>query len=953
MVKQKICLNMIVKNEAHVIKNTLENILKYIPLSYYVISDTGSSDGTQDIIKHFFESNHIHGEIYNDEWKDFGYNRSLALQYAFNKADYLFIFDADDKIFGNFIMPNKLTADSYYLKFGKGLTYKRLLIVKGSLKWKYNGILHEYISCIDKNHFSEHMIDGDYYIESGKTGSRNKDPEKYKKDALLLEKAFYEAEKNKDPIKVRYSFYCAQSYRDCGDTLNSIKWYLIRANFKDWLQEVYYSYLMVGNMYNELKDDEKSVYYWTLAIDADPERYESIYELISYFRKKKLTNISYKFYLMISNKNINYNDKLFLYYSIYEYLLDYEMIFVFFYQQKYKEGIECILNILNKNMSYEISLSLIELIVYYIEHIPFDLNFNQLYCNFIKKTYSIKKFFSDFHIQKIKQTIHTLTDHYSKFNYNPLIQKLTKNKNNINVLLSITSCKRYDLFQKTIDSILICFKDIHLIDYFFCVDDNSSHEDRNKMIKKYPFFKYYLKKENQKGHLESMNIIYDKLNELQPKYWIHLEDDWQFIKPYEYVQNSIRFLEKYKKSNIHQILFNKNYAETIDCYNLVGGKILDDQFLEHIKDEPNLNGLNCSYWPHYSFRPSMILVETILKLGNFNSDHTFFENDYANKYFNSGYKSAFYNEICSIHIGKLTSEKVSHKKNAYALNDIKQFDQSINNNQNISLIITLLSNKVSSIHLTYYIKKIFKNNHFNNNKNIILNIITHINIWEKILKNKFNYCFISDYNISLDYHPLNHILNENIDILIIKNTFDDNYVIDNKKDILISNIIDSKDIDNINLYTYIINKNFIIKALKYINHDGINERNLLNIIKKMDDVHIYVTNDILIKLDKNKLSDLDETTNEVFDLSFDQNEYLFIKNKDHYGNDISFKPNLSIEELKKELENIEDAIAFNNLGYIKNVVHINNLIKIDFGNVDDGLYIHVQKYNEKYPNNQI
>ena len=38
---------MIVKNEKHIIKQTLDNICSYIDFSYWVISDTGSTDGTQ------------------------------------------------------------------------------------------------------------------------------------------------------------------------------------------------------------------------------------------------------------------------------------------------------------------------------------------------------------------------------------------------------------------------------------------------------------------------------------------------------------------------------------------------------------------------------------------------------------------------------------------------------------------------------------------------------------------------------------------------------------------------------------------------------------------------------------------------------------------------------------------------------------------------------------------
>ena len=44
-----ICLNMIVKNESRVIKRCLESVKGFI--DYWVIVDTGSEDGTQDMIK--------------------------------------------------------------------------------------------------------------------------------------------------------------------------------------------------------------------------------------------------------------------------------------------------------------------------------------------------------------------------------------------------------------------------------------------------------------------------------------------------------------------------------------------------------------------------------------------------------------------------------------------------------------------------------------------------------------------------------------------------------------------------------------------------------------------------------------------------------------------------------------------------------------------------------------
>ena len=47
--KSKICLNMIVKDESRVIRRCLESVKPLI--DYWVIVDTGSTDGTQEIIK--------------------------------------------------------------------------------------------------------------------------------------------------------------------------------------------------------------------------------------------------------------------------------------------------------------------------------------------------------------------------------------------------------------------------------------------------------------------------------------------------------------------------------------------------------------------------------------------------------------------------------------------------------------------------------------------------------------------------------------------------------------------------------------------------------------------------------------------------------------------------------------------------------------------------------------
>ena len=55
----KFCFNTMVNNESHVIERMLESVYPYI--DYWVIQDNGSTDGTQDIIKNFFNEKGIPG----------------------------------------------------------------------------------------------------------------------------------------------------------------------------------------------------------------------------------------------------------------------------------------------------------------------------------------------------------------------------------------------------------------------------------------------------------------------------------------------------------------------------------------------------------------------------------------------------------------------------------------------------------------------------------------------------------------------------------------------------------------------------------------------------------------------------------------------------------------------------------------------------------------------------
>ena len=96
----KFCFNTMVNNESHVIERMLESVYPYI--DYWVIQDNGSTDGTQDIIKNFFNEKGIPGFLYQlDWWKGHGINRDHCVRTALEAdhgCDWILRVDADEQL---------------------------------------------------------------------------------------------------------------------------------------------------------------------------------------------------------------------------------------------------------------------------------------------------------------------------------------------------------------------------------------------------------------------------------------------------------------------------------------------------------------------------------------------------------------------------------------------------------------------------------------------------------------------------------------------------------------------------------------------------------------------------------------------------------------------------------------------------------------------------------------
>jgi len=292
---------MIVKNEAHIITNTLSKLLDKIKIDYWVICDTGSTDGTQDCIQRFFQERGISGELHNSEWKNFAHNRTLALEHAYKKSDYVFVWDADDEIVGDFRLPEKLDGDWYSFTFGPINTYIRPLLFKNTLRWRYVSVIHEYAESCEIGVGSPQLVPGNYHFISGRTGSRNKDPNKYLNDALTLEKAYWESIESKDPMYCRYSFYTATSY-NCADKKDKALFYFKKVlAHENWSEEKYVACISIYDIYKALEQEDEGLGYLVRAHTYNPKRAECIYKLVLHYCLKKEYKIAFNYYRLIQD----------------------------------------------------------------------------------------------------------------------------------------------------------------------------------------------------------------------------------------------------------------------------------------------------------------------------------------------------------------------------------------------------------------------------------------------------------------------------------------------------------------------------------------------------------------------------------------------------------------------------------------------------------------------------
>jgi glycosyltransferase involved in cell wall biosynthesis len=292
---QTICLSLIVKDESDVLPRLFDSCRGLI--DYWVICDTGSTDGTQEVIRRQLAG--IPGELHQRGWVNFGFNRSELAELSCGKSDYVLLLDADMTLRQAYPL-GALSADAYLLPQSAGeFAFRTKRLVRGDLRWRYVGATHEYITT-DDTAASVERLDA-LVVEHHADGLRSET--KFERDIDLLTRDLLD-----NPNNARAQFYLAQSCRDLAlrtenkhMLANALDHYQRRAEMTGWDEETYFAHYQAGALASRLGQWPRAMQAYICAWESRPDRLEAVHALTAGLRERGCYHAAHRFARMAAN----------------------------------------------------------------------------------------------------------------------------------------------------------------------------------------------------------------------------------------------------------------------------------------------------------------------------------------------------------------------------------------------------------------------------------------------------------------------------------------------------------------------------------------------------------------------------------------------------------------------------------------------------------------------------
>ena len=340
MATPKICLNMIVKNESKIIERCIKSV--YHLIDTWCIVDTGSTDGTQEIIKNLLKDKP--GELLERPWVNFGHNRNEALELAESWGEWTLLTDADmvlvDEGFDRSVLEYDVDAFDI-IQDNHGVRYYNFRLLNAKKKWKCVGVTHEYYTT-EVGNPSRARIDKLWFNDISDGGSKS---DKFERDIALLTQGLID-----EPNNHRYMFYLGQSYRDTAQYDLAVEWYDKCANTSSWDEESWFAAYMAGwsmsckSEYDLSEVSSRLLNAWM----KRPWRAEPIFHLAMKYKEKQKWDQTYQLLKSCASMDYPEHDLLFISAAIYEGASIDEFAVAAYWSKKYGESITACQRLIEK-----------------------------------------------------------------------------------------------------------------------------------------------------------------------------------------------------------------------------------------------------------------------------------------------------------------------------------------------------------------------------------------------------------------------------------------------------------------------------------------------------------------------------------------------------------------------------------------------------------------------------
>jgi len=327
---------IMVKNEADNIIPTLKPFVD-AGVASFLVYDTGSTDGTQDLIREYFKDCAIeHAYIVEEPFVDFATSRNRALDLAeqiFVHNTFLVMLDAEwytynvnelmrfCELHKNYISPN-CTGSCYLMRLfslADSINNYTPRLIRQGYNVRYVGVVHESIP----NRASGIVPDSVYFEYRPQQCGQDKTKARLVRDYALLKKHL-----DDNPTDMRTMFYLAQTCQFMNEWEEAIFYYQKRLDRGALCEEKYLAAYRIGCAIEHILAEgsitqyrwEDAFNYYLIAHTMLPCRAEPLFRIACHYIRQNQHAVAYLFAIRAAELPYPSNHSLFVENKIYNYL---------------------------------------------------------------------------------------------------------------------------------------------------------------------------------------------------------------------------------------------------------------------------------------------------------------------------------------------------------------------------------------------------------------------------------------------------------------------------------------------------------------------------------------------------------------------------------------------------------------------------------------------------------